>query len=68
MGTVFPYFGANALGSVFVLDQQKLTELKFEVLRHPSYLPNLASSDLHLFPKPKTFLAKRGFCLSEEVA
>lgn len=32
MGSVFPYFGANALGSVFVLDQQKLTELKFEVL------------------------------------
>lgn len=47
--------------------QQKLTELRFQMLPHPPYSPDLASSDHHLFPKFKTFLARQKFGSNKEV-
>lgn len=46
--------------------QQKLTELKFEIVPHPPYSPDLAPSDFHLFLKLKTFLAGKRFWSNEE--
>lgn len=47
--------------------QQKLAELRFQLLPHPAYSPDLAPSDYHLFPKLKTFLAGRKFESNEDV-
>lgn len=49
------------------VSQQKLTELRFQMLPHPPYSPDLAPSDYHLFPKLKTFLAGQKFGSNEEV-
>jgi histone-lysine N-methyltransferase SETMAR len=46
---------------------QKLSDLKFQVLPHPPYSPDLAPSDYHLFPKLKTFLAGQKFQSNEDV-
>jgi hypothetical protein len=35
----------------------KLRNLHYELLEHPPYFPDLASSDFYLFPKLKLFLA-----------
>lgn len=37
-----------------VLPMEKLRDLCYELLEHPPYSPDLALSDLHLFPKLKT--------------
>lgn len=47
--------------------QAKLAELKFEILPHPPYSPDLAPSDFHLFPKLKIFLAGQKFHSNTEV-
>jgi len=49
------------------LAQQKLIELRFELLPHPIYLSDLAPSDYHLFPKLKTFLIGQKFGSNEEI-
>lgn len=46
---------------------QKLTELKFQIVDHPPYSPDLAPSDYHLFPNLKKFLAGKRFRSDEEV-
>lgn len=46
--------------------QEKLTELKFEIVPHPPYSPDLAPSDFHLFSKLKMFLAGKRFRSNEE--
>ncbi|CAK9795997.1 Histone-lysine N-methyltransferase SETMAR [Anthophora plagiata] len=40
--------------------------MKFEILPHPPYSPDLAPSDFHLFPKLKTFLAGKRYQTNEE--
>ena len=44
-----------------------VTECCFEALSHPSYSPDLAPSDFHIFPKLKTKLCGRNFGSSEGV-
>jgi hypothetical protein len=39
----------------------------WEVFEHPAYIPNLAQSDYHLFPKLKEFLGVRHFKSDETV-
>jgi len=41
--------------------------LKFEVLSHPPYSPDLAPSDFHLFPHLKTDLKGIHFTSGDEV-
>lgn len=45
----------------------KLHDLRFEVLPHPPYSPDLAPSDYFLFPKLKKWLAGLKFTSSDEV-
>lgn len=45
---------------------EKLTDLKFQIVSHPPYSPDLAPSDYHLFPKLKIFLAGQKFLSNEE--
>jgi len=44
----------------------KLRDLHYELLEHPPYFPNLAPSDLYLFPKLKLFLAGQRFPSNQE--
>jgi histone-lysine N-methyltransferase SETMAR len=44
----------------------KLRDLHYELLEHPPYSPDLAPSDLFLFPKLKLFLAAQRFSLNQE--
>jgi histone-lysine N-methyltransferase SETMAR len=44
-----------------------LQEFGWEVFEHPAYSPDLAPSDIHLFPKFKKFLCGRRFKSNEEV-
>ena len=57
----------NAPAHSSVVAQQKLAELRFEILPHPAYSPDLAPSDFHLFPNLKSFLAGKRFRSNEEV-
>jgi len=45
----------------------KLRDLHYELLEHPPYSPDLASSDFSLFPILKLFLAGRRFSSNQEV-
>lgn len=45
----------------------KINELKFELLPHPPYSPDLAPSDYHLFPNLKKWLGGRRFENNEAV-
>ena len=46
---------------------ETLQKLKFEVLAHPPYSPNLAPSDYHLFGPLKEALRGRQFTLDQEL-
>jgi hypothetical protein len=39
----------------------------WEVIEHPAYIPDLAQSEVHLFPKLKEFLGGRHFKSDEAV-
>ncbi|XP_011865157.1 PREDICTED: histone-lysine N-methyltransferase SETMAR-like, partial [Vollenhovia emeryi] len=45
----------------------KLNELKFELLPHPPYSPDLAPSDFFLFPNLKKFLGGKKYKSNAEV-
>jgi len=45
----------------------KISELKYELLQHPPYLPDLAPSDFWLFSHLKKFMRGKRFSLNEEV-
>ena len=45
----------------------KITELKYELLQHSPYSPDLAPSDFWLFPHLKKFLRGKHFSSNEEV-
>ena len=45
----------------------KLMELRFQLVPHPPYSPDLAPSDYYLFPNMKKWLAGRRFYSNEEV-
>jgi hypothetical protein len=42
--------------SFYDITHQKLAKLRFEVLKHTAYSPDLAPSDYHLFPNLKKHL------------
>ena len=46
---------------------QKLVDLRFQLVSHPPCSPDLATSDFHLFPKLKVFLAGQKFANDNEV-
>jgi len=45
----------------------KLDQLRFELIAHPPYFPDLASSDYYLFPNLKRWLQGKRFTSNEEV-
>jgi len=45
----------------------KLEQLRFELVAHPLYSPDLASSDYYLFPNLKQWLQGKRFISNEEV-
>lgn len=45
----------------------KLHELRYELLPHPPYSPDLAPCDFFVFPNIKTWLAGKKFSSNEEV-
>jgi hypothetical protein len=45
----------------------KINELKFNVFPHPSYLPDSAPSNYHLFPNLKKWQRGKNFESNEEV-
>jgi histone-lysine N-methyltransferase SETMAR len=45
----------------------KLRDLHYKLLEHPPYSPDMAPSDLSLFPKLKLFLAGQHFSSNQEV-
>ena len=57
----------NARPHTCVLAMAKIHELKYELLPHPPYSPDMAPSDFHLFPKLKIFLGGRRFSSNEEL-
>lgn len=50
-----------------VVAMAKIHELKFEMLPHPPYSPDLAPSDYHLFPNLKKHLGGQRFHRNDEV-
>jgi histone-lysine N-methyltransferase SETMAR len=57
----------NAPVHTSVIAMAKINELKFELLPHTPYSPDLAPSDYFLFPKLKKWLAGKRFANNEEV-
>jgi histone-lysine N-methyltransferase SETMAR len=49
-----------------VLAMGKLRDLRYELLEHPPFSPDLAPSDFSLFPKLKLFLAGQRFSSNQE--
>ena len=45
----------------------KINDLKFELMPHPPYSPDLAPSDYFLFPNLKKWLGGKRFADNEEV-
>ncbi|KZC14057.1 Histone-lysine N-methyltransferase SETMAR [Dufourea novaeangliae] len=56
----------NARVHTSVLTMAKFNELKYELLEHPAYSPDLAPSDYYLFPNLKKFLARKRFTSNDE--
>ena len=48
------------------MSMAKIHKLRFELLDHPPYSPDLAPSDFCLFPHPKIVLGRRIFSSNEE--
>lgn len=57
----------NARPHTCVTAMAKINELKYDLLPHAPYSPDLAPSDFHLFPKLKSFLGGQRFSSDEEV-
>jgi histone-lysine N-methyltransferase SETMAR len=57
----------NAPVHTSVIAMAKINELKFELLPHAPYSPDLAPSDYFLFPNSKKWLSGKRFANNEEV-
>lgn len=57
----------NARVHTCAISMSKIEELKFELIDHPPYSPDLAPSDFFLFPNLKKWLAGQRFTSNEEV-
>ena len=58
----------NARVHTYADSMVKLMELKFELLQHPLYSPDLAPSDFFLFPNLKKWLGEQPFMSNEVIA
>ena len=56
----------NAPSHTSAVAMAKIHEFRFELLDHPPYSPDLALSDLFLFPHPKVALGGQKFSSNEE--
>ncbi|EGI68665.1 Mariner Mos1 transposase, partial [Acromyrmex echinatior] len=61
------YHHDNAPSHTSLKAMVKLDQLRFELVAHPPYSPDLASSDYYLFPKLKRWLQGKKFTSNEEV-
>lgn len=57
----------NAPAHKGALAMAKLTKLRYELLDHPPYSPDMAPSDFYLFPNLKRFLRGKHFSSNDEV-
>lgn len=57
----------NARVHTCAVAMAKIAELKFELLQHPPYSPDLAPSDYFLFPNLKKWLGGQRFTSNEEL-
>jgi hypothetical protein len=57
----------NAPVHTSLIAMSKIQQLKFELLRHPPYSPDLAPCDFHLFPNLKKWLGGKRFANDNEV-
>ena len=57
----------NALVHISIIAMAKINELKFKLLPHAPYSPDLAPSDYFLFPILKKWLGGQKFANNEEV-
>ncbi|XP_014272422.1 histone-lysine N-methyltransferase SETMAR-like [Halyomorpha halys] len=62
---LFHHYNAHPHTSTIAM--AKLRELRYELLPHPPYSPDLVSSDFHLFPKLQIFVGGRRFPTTEEL-
>jgi hypothetical protein len=66
LSKVFLFLQGNAAHHEVTITHQKLADIHFEVLKHPAYSPDLASSDCYLFPNLKKHLKGRKFSSLEQ--
>ena len=57
----------NALAYTSDIATAKLFDLRYEILPHPPYCPDLALFDYFLFPNTKTWLGGKRFSSNEEI-
>lgn len=57
----------NAPAHTSAVSTAKLLEIRFEIVSHPPYSPDLAPSDYYLFPNMKKWLAGKRFHSNDEV-
>ena len=57
----------NASGHTSAIATAKLFDLRYEILPHPPFSPDLAPSDYFLFPNMKTWLGGKRFSSNEEI-
>ncbi|KAG5309270.1 SETMR methyltransferase, partial [Acromyrmex insinuator] len=57
----YPFHYDNARPHTAIITQQKLVQLGWDVLPHPPYSPDLASSDYHLFQSLQNSLNGKSF-------
>jgi len=61
------YHHDNAPSHTSLKAMVKLDQLRFELVAHPPYSPDLAPSDYYLFPNLKRWLQGKRFTSNEEV-
>ena len=61
------FYQDNAPVNTSVIAITKINELKFKLLSHAPYLPDLAATDYFLFPKLKKWFGGQTFANNEEV-
>ena len=57
----------NAPADTSAIAADKLFDLRYEILPHPPYSPDLAPSDYFLSPNMKTWLGGKIFSSNEEI-
>ena len=61
------FYHDNAPSHTSAIATAKLFDIRYEILPHPPYSPDLAPSDYFLFPNMNTWLGGKRFSLNEEI-